>query len=193
MGPVIDEGQVLLKNVSYTLKATTKFINLITLVLKMKKMVTIPKSKSMVTPQLGSSSKVNTSTSIVSSYHASDVLLPLCPYFLPIFHHYCEHGHLRSHCERVSFNPCVQDNAINASSSSHPCVTPWSQRPHLSHSFACSYYLCSIIGHLVRQCPRYLRSSSKRSFLLLAHSKKNKFVSKITYGCVHGDYSIWFS
>lgn len=142
--------------VSTTLKVAKTFIKPVVAGPKMKKVVSTLKGDSMVMSYLGSSHKVIISSLTSPCHCIDDGLLSLITHFLAICHHFYECGNLRSHYERLTTHSHVRVNVNSSSFHSLPCATPCSQRPHFYHFSMNYFYLCSIVSHFVRLCPRLL-------------------------------------
>lgn len=82
--------------------------------------------------------------------------------FFPIFHHLDERRHLRPYCEKLTSHSCMRTN-ISASSSSLPHGAPWGHKRHFYHSSTCTSHLCGTIGHISRQWPSYVWSTTRTS------------------------------
>lgn len=109
------------------------------------------------------SSKLNTSLIARSSHCTSYNLLFLPTIFSLMCHHCGEREHLRPNCGKLSFHTSVKVNISTSFSSSLSHVTSWSQMPKLSHSFIHLCHLGSTVGHIARQCHRYVQIISQSS------------------------------
>lgn len=121
---------------------------------KSKSVGVVLKYKQIITFQLSSYSKVNTSHATSSSHHTNSDLLPLPNSFCYVYHHCNECGHLRPNYEKLTSHSLVRVNVSIGSSS-----PPQSQRPRFSYSFARLCHLYGTTSHIARWYPKYVKSN----------------------------------
>lgn len=76
-----------------------------------------------------------------------------------IYYLYHELGHFEATLWGIYYSPSYEFH-MSASSTSPPHITSRSQGPWFSNSTIC-FFIYGVDGHLARQCPRYMRSTTQ--------------------------------
>lgn len=140
-----------------------KFINPVIAYLFQKIVAAILKGKFAFVSQMSSFNKVIHSPPVSSPHHPNDSLLPLPTSSTYVCCHCGKRGHMRSYYEKLIFYPHMRINISTFYFSSPHRTALWSQRPQFSHSYAHSCHLRRTIGHIFKQCTRYVKITSRSS------------------------------